>query len=301
MKQIASISLFFLLFIFHFFSINAQQIPNSSFENWEVKSCTFANMDHPRDFNTVRTTVTCVQATAIPKGVYQLDAADAHSGNHAIRLKTVSALGREVNGTVTTGTINTTDEEIEGGLNYTWRPDSLIGWYKYFPSNTDTGVIRYILLDINGDSLGEAKFNPVGLTNTYTRFTAPIKYKNSKTPSKAIFIMTASERINPQVGSELIVDDVELIFNSPTSVNENSLSSLNETSVFYHNGQIAILNAIKTTNSVQLQLFSLEGKLVLEKQIIGKEFPIASGGLNGVFIYQLKTENSIQSGKILIY
>ena len=174
-------------------NVNAQNAatPNPSFENWTV----MGNHSDPDNWNTLNPNtsilgiLTCTKATA---------AADVHTGTAAIKLTTKSVFGVTANGIATTATLITTPPYgVTGGLAYTQRPDSIVGWYKATPVNGDHGFVEFSLFDSNNDTTGYVRFNfPAATVATYTRFSAAINYFNSNTPVLSQWILSSSGPTN---------------------------------------------------------------------------------------------------------
>jgi hypothetical protein len=93
-------------------------------------------------------------------------------------------------------------------------------------------------------------------------------------------------------GSEMWIDDIELIYNPfGTGVEENE----NEISVFT-SGSDLVINTESAQNGT-VRLFGLDGRLVLEEQLNGtnNRFGLKS---KGVFLYQIEINGTIQIGKV---
>ncbi|HEV7230853.1 MAG TPA: hypothetical protein VGO45_05970, partial [Bacteroidia bacterium] len=193
------------------FSQNAAT-PNASFETWTHTSSTVA-YDDATGWNDLNSTtagfgkVTCYKATA---------AGDFHTGAAAMKLSTASVLGQNANGIATTGTINTSSQAITGGIAYTGRPDSIIGWYKSTPVGSDHGFVQLLLTgSSNTDTIGFAHFStPSAAVNSYTRFSVPMHYKSTNPVVTSQWILSSSAgNSGQQVGATIYLDDLDLIFN----------------------------------------------------------------------------------------
>ena len=140
--------------------------------------------------------------------------ADAHSGNYAAKLITKYIIGRGVNGLATTGRLFTTSPYIDGGVPYTYRPDSISGWFKYFPQANDSGFVEFILFNAKSDTIGYSRYwTKNKVTKNYARFSQPIIYFSNATPHHARWLCSSSRDEKPVEGSTIFVDDLKLIFN----------------------------------------------------------------------------------------
>jgi len=240
-------------------NFNAQQLPNSGFENWDSFSAIngYKN-DRATDWNTVNATMPI--DTGIPQTCFQ--STDAHSGSNSIRLLSVVyalAPSGVVNGIASTGTINTTTQEIDGGLSFTSRPDSLTGWYKTNPQTGDYATIELVLKGASNDTIGWARFegSPTPVA-TWTRFSVPLVYSSGDIPVLAVSLLSSSFGFSAVAGSELWVDDLELIYN-PAGVDEID----NLTSVFYANNRLSWKGDHQFTS---ISIYNLNGQLIIDQQ-----------------------------------
>ena len=213
----------FLLSVFLVVASNAtgQNVatPNAGFENWTQ----VGNHFDPNDWNTLNPSTgiigvfTCTRATG----------ADVHSGTYAIKLTTKTVFGITANGIASTATLITTPPYgVTGGIPYTERPDSIVGWYMYAPASTaDSGFIQFVLLGAANDTIGFVRYTtPNTPVSTYTRFSAPVNYFSPATPVLSYWILSSSGPVTPVASSALIVDDIDLVFD-PSGISESGATS----------------------------------------------------------------------------
>jgi|GEM_PF-3025451 len=189
----------------------AQATPNASFETWATigsfpsyDACT--GWDSPNSQTAITGTFVCIKTT------------DKHSGTYAMKLisKSISGLGNSP-GVATTGTLPTgSGGSITGGVAYTLRPDSIVGWYKYTPVSGDNGYAEFRLYGPGGtnDTIATAHFDtPITAVNTYTRFSKALTYYYANPVANSIWLLISSKNgANPTLGSTLFADDLDLIF-----------------------------------------------------------------------------------------
>src|SRR5665213_1953131 len=112
----------------------AQATPSPGFETWASTSSDAnpTGWDSPNSQTTTFSKIECNKVTA---------AADIHGGSAAVMLITWSIFGiGTAPGVMTTGTLPSSySGTITGGIPYTLRPDSIVGWYKYAPQGADKG------------------------------------------------------------------------------------------------------------------------------------------------------------------
>ena len=238
---------------------------------------------------------TCVKATAV---------ADIHSGSAAVKLITKSVFGQTANGIVTTGTINTTTQTIGGGISYTLRPDSIVGFYKYTSVSSDNGFAEIQLLGAGGDTdtIGYVRFvTPSATVGSYVRFAKAIVYRSASPVVKSIWILSSSkDGVTHFVGSTAYFDDVDLVFAAASNVPDISKPSLtvgpNPSS-----GRIVINNTL--SNKAIFNLYDITGRKILEKKLESTSVIIDLGAFPlGLYVYSIIDENKtvIKTDKLII-
>jgi hypothetical protein len=288
-------TLFALVFsILATFSLKAQQLPNASFETWAGSG----NIEKPDNWNQLNASLPSSVAIFVPKTCHKTT--PGHTGTYCAKLETVNvSIQGPTNGVLTTGNIITSPPYgVDGGLNYPYRPDSLVGWYKSSPAATDLGTVEITLLDASLDTVGRGKFfTPSTAVSSWTRFAVKIDYYLPGTPDKAITLASSSDGFNAVVGSLLWVDDLELIFN-PLSIDENE-------EIFvpvYSNNALVYVNLLgmELENPV-INYYSIDGKLLLTQNLTNNSLnSFYSGFAEGIYIYSIQHGDKISSGKIAL-
>lgn len=280
-------------------AVFSQALPNNGFEAWTANPT--PAYDILTGWNTLNTligplgTITCFKATA---------AGDFHTGAAALKLVTkTAALGQVANGIATTGTIDITKQGISGGIAYTGRPDSIVGYYKYTPVSTDNGFVQMILTGAGGDTdtVGIATFNTPNTTvAAYVRFAAPFVYKSANTVAKSLCIISSSASATVHFeGSALFVDDLDLItkvtgVKQLTSVNVTVGPNPTHDFVMVKNPEME-----KTT----LVIYDVTGRTMTQQIITDQSTTIYLNEYkNGMYFYSVSTVagNLIKSGKIIV-
>ena len=188
--------------------------PNGGFENWNLQysyenpngwqTLNFLSVIHPSN------TVSVFKATGI----------DKHSGNYALKLKTVFVSSNpapggidDTIGRIFTGKIIISPPSIQYGIPYTGRPEKLEFWCKYTPVGNDTGGAAVILSRWNGtgrDSIA-AGLSLITATTTYTKYSVDLTYNSTALPDTIVIAFASSYlKIRARVGSTLYLDDVAL-------------------------------------------------------------------------------------------
>lgn len=268
----------------------SQALPNPSFDNW-------ANMggyDDPVNWNTLN-------SLTYQLGIITVQAAtgvDIHSGAAAIKMTTLPVGIQNANGLATTGTINVAGMTVDGGLPYTLRPDSIVGWYKCNPLNGDYGFVDFTLLDAAGtDTVGFAHFQtPTSAVTTYTRFSIAINYHNANTPALSRCVMSSSAGVTSVAYSELIIDDLDLIFNQ-SGISEGVFIK----NTFSYNSSTHKLQVF-ANESGQIAVTDMTGKKLVNRTVDKGHSEITLEVLpSGLYLYMFsgKSTGQSSSGKFI--
>lgn len=273
-------------------SANAQSLPNAGFENWTAGS----GYENPNSWNTLNSATSFLGIVTVSKST------DAHSGTYSLKGET-KFIGAPFNqpapALVTTGTINTTTQVIEGGIATSERPDSITGWMKYTPVNVDTGYIEVLLFANNyQDTIGRAKYyTPVALSS-WTYFSAAIEYYSANAVEASRVILLPSSGYQPVVGSVVQFDD--LAFVTSTGVNENTKYEFR----VYPNpatDELFVKNPLAETAT--MQVYDVAGKKVTELNIgLNTTRTNISMYSPGVYLYTFTGNNSeiLHTGKFAV-
>lgn len=189
----------------------AQATPNAGFETWTTQGSFFTydvatGWDSPNSQTATVGTFVCIKTT------------DKHSGSLAVKLmcKTIAGM-QDAPGVTTTGILPTSNgQPITGGVAYTLRPDSIVGWYKYTSVSGDNGFMGFRLYGSGGDndSVAVGSFNtPASTVSTYTRFSQALTYYSTNAVANSRWLLVSTKNGDiPVIGSTLFVDDLDLIF-----------------------------------------------------------------------------------------
>lgn len=186
-------------------------LPNPGFEQWT----TTGTYENPNGWNTVNNYSTLMGVVLTSKAIPP----NVHSGNFAMKTETVfigPPANQPIPGLVTTGTIQITTQTIDGGIQYSQRPDSIAGWYKYSPVGDDTAYVTFFLFSFFRDTIGRAIFAATSTNGNFLRFSAPLVYEMPDNPFTAYFVISPSKRYGAQAGSALWLDDMEIVL--PTGI-----------------------------------------------------------------------------------
>ncbi len=272
----------FLIFSSIFSSV-AQQIGNSDLELWEnVGSST----EEPTNWNSFKTGQGNFTSFASQQVQRSTSIRSGASGQYCARVWAKSTLGIVANGNLTLGRINMGSTTANDPNNYnisltadanfsealTASPDSLVFWVKYTAANaSDSARVHAVLHDaydlrdpIDANSLqhvvARAERNYARTSGSWARISVPFNYVvGSPAPSPAFILVTFTTNKTPGGGSnndEVLIDDVELIYNSSVGI-ASFQSSNSEFNATYHDEQGLMIHG----DAEFIKIVSLDGKI----------------------------------------
>ncbi len=203
------ISNFVILISLHL-SCNAQL--NGGFENWSNEF----NYQVPDNWQTLNFLSIFPPN---PISAFKVTGIDKHSGNYALKLKTIFVSNNPVPGTlndtigyVFTGKVNISPPSLIIGIPYTERPEKLNFWAKYIPVGEDIGGVSVTLLKwntTNHDTIANCDIKIDSTILSYTLFQMHLNYFSTALPDTLIIGFTPSYKKSiARVGSSLYLDDV---------------------------------------------------------------------------------------------
>ena len=306
---------FLILSCFVFAGANAQtQLDNASFEEWE--SIDVGPVPEPVNWSSVR--------TAIPDNLAKLAPAvwgqstDAHSGNYSVYLVNVSTLSIVATGSLTCGRLFASPIPSKGytftdvnnpdfNMPLTHRPDSITGWYKCNPKPGDFPTVKLILHTDSANFPTTDSSNWIGYSfNTlsttpveeWTRFSFPIHYLNEGNPEYILMMLTAGNGTNAIAESEAWFDDLELIYNDGTGINE-----VTEDDLFVTCTQKTLTVYVKDNRpgNMHLQVVDRTGRTVLTAQTTtGKRQSFQMNVPTGIYFLVVHLDNRTLTRKIFV-
>lgn len=209
------------------------QFENPSFETWEAVG---NPEEEPTEYSSLKTADAL--AGLAPQVLWQTST--AHTGSYAARLE-VAAFnigcfcnpnGIMTNGrvhaelTAANGYVFTDPADAQWNTPFTDRPDSLVGWIQYDPQNGDVGKVEVLLHDNTAEGklpvaagpapahwVGKARYDITSASASWVRFSVPFVYFNNNSPDYILLVATPGDSTIAEAASELLIDDVELIYN----------------------------------------------------------------------------------------
>jgi hypothetical protein len=312
MKRPQSFFIFLLLIFPLVFS--GQQIENPGFENWEDAGTV---KDEPVDWSSIKTCDNQNIADAAP--VTFDTCTDAHSGNYSLKLYNVFTFGISATGAVCNGRFHadfninlsysyTEPSDPKWNTPFTFRPDSLVGWFKYFPQENDAAQFKAILhvgeckLPENGtlpNWVGMAAFKTEkGATyDTWTRFSVPFEYYSNNTPEHLLFVVNSGDSTISVPDSYLLVDDLEFKYSS-SGIQDHDI-----TEAFLVTGENKLIINLASEEEYlnrRFDLIDLRGRIVLSRHLASNEVILATELMAGVYIAVLDGKNKRHVQKVML-
>ncbi|MFI5220998.1 MAG: T9SS type A sorting domain-containing protein [Bacteroidia bacterium] len=279
------------------FTGTTQNIPNPDFENWTTQTNYTPN---GWTFD-IRPTGNVVDRTT-----------DKYDGNYAMKLQSIFLTGDTLQGYIQTGVNNNNNGYWGPTFPVNSTPNSLKGFYKFFPQNGDTLSIEIGLFK-NGVSVGFGNYLSSNSLSTYTPISIPIFYNNTPptSPDSAIihiatFAMTGNNN-RPRGQSVAFIDNLSfdqfIYAGIPAAVIQK-----NEILVFPNPAEsnLNVRFQLMHKEKVTIRLTDLNGREVMNQTVpnpsegnneISLDVNSVSGGL---YFLILETGNSVMHSKITI-
>lgn len=271
-------------------TIAQNAIPNPGFETWINKG----SYDNPSGG---WGTIADISGGFVENCFKESGAANVHSGTYSVKLQTISTFQGEAPGIVVTGTINQQTFGVDGGVVFSLRPDSMVGWYKYSMVGTDTASVDVRLSYWSGTArvqVAQARFERTSSQSSYARFAKPFLYSSPNNPDTMVIVLMSSYggATSANTNSTAYYDDLDLIY-SPTGINEhNAISS----AVVYPNP-----TASELTFSTKLEKYTVKVMDAAGKQIRKEESDASNYRMNvselsaGIYFYELIPNDASQT------
>ena len=281
------ITFLYLTLVFSFAEAQ-QQIGNGNMESWDNVG---QSSEEPTNWNGFKSGQGSFTSFASQQVQRSTSIRSGATGTYCARVWSKSTLGIVANGNMTLGRINMGSTTPSDPANYnisltadanfsealTSAPDSLVFWVKYTAANaSDSARIHAILhdsydlrdpLDANSvpHVVARAERNYAKTNGSWVRVSVPFSYvAGAPAPTPAYLLVTFTTNKTPGGGSsndEVLVDDVELIYNSTIGI--ESMEVKEEFSAYYSHETGLMLKGAATTLSV----VTMEGKILSQGSI----------------------------------
>lgn len=310
--------------------LNAQtppQLENPGFEYWETFNVGGgqSTASEPIEWSGLKSSDDPSLAQLSPDGTVVQDVGRGGVGS-CVKLKTIYTLGVPANGSLTNGRFhapqNLNPEEgyiyadstdSRWNLPFSWRPDSLVGWYKYEPTGNDKGKCEVILHDeygalplfiqgvhdVTANRIGRARYDWTATTNgQWVRFSVPFNYDDARTPSNILAIVTAGDSTISENNTTVWVDDLELIYNN-LSVDNYDYNK--DFTVYYDQENVFVNMKSKSFETYEMQVIDMTGKVVSSQKVNSNSATRIENLTNkGIYFCRLNTGSKFITRKIVV-
>lgn len=291
-----------------------QQLENAGFEIWEDAGTV---REEPADWSSIKTSDNPTTNQAAP--VVWEQSTDAHSRNYSVKLTNLVPFpGIVATGTLTNGQVHasfnpdsgyvfTRQDSAKWHTVFTSKPDSLAGWYKYYPVGSDHGGVRAILHKEQGalpehgthnNWIADANFiMPEATVETWTRFSVPFVYLSDDTPEYILVVVKAGNGTDAIANSQGLFDDLQLIYKDQ-GTDEKATREM----TFNIMGQKVVFKGM-TPDMVKIASFrvlDLSGRIMLEIQDLSSEIMLPTRLHPGIYIGCLHYDQGIMSKKFYL-
>jgi len=310
-----SLRFFFLLSLVFPTVFYGQELENPGFENWEDVG---SGIIEPVDWSSTKTSDDPGISALAPLTFDRSE--DAHSGNYSLAIYNVKVFANLIaTGALTNGRFHadfnfdsaysyTQADDPQWNTPFTTRPDSLTGWFKYFPKGNDIAQFKVVLhvdeckLPANGtlpNWVGIAIYSTDhGVTyENWTRFSVPFTYFNDYTPEYVLTVLNSGDSTNVVDSSFLLIDDLHLI--NP----EAGISDLHYAESFLFVADNRLVVNLKSEQAYLHQWFYLidaAGQTVLTEQLENNQIILPGSLPQGVYVAVLKTNSQQYVQKVMI-
>lgn len=245
-------------------------------------------------------------------GPFCKDTSWAHSGNHALLMRTMDLAGVIGTGNAGIGVYefdNTNPfNSVKIGTPFPHRPDKLTGYYAFQSVAGDSCWIALFFSKWNTstnkrDTLAFSEFvsNQSTGFSAYTQFELPINFINSDIPDTMGILMCSSKggyEVFPPVGqpgTTLIVDSLTFYYNN-AGINELQddfiLFQTNEDNI-----NLSVKDALKESASVKV--FDASGKLIESRELTQGDNKFYMNARPATYLFQIESVKGSFSRKML--
>jgi len=226
-----------------------QQIGNSNMESWDNVG---QSSEEPINWSSYKTGSGGLSSFGSQQVGRSTSIRSGASGSYCARIFSKSTLNVVANGNLTLGQINLGSSTASSPENYNYtktsdsnfsesltnRPDSLVFWVKYSPINSSSNARVHAILHDSYDfrdpidansiphTVARAELNYGTTAGNWVRKSVPFIYEGPATTVEYILVTfsTSSSAGGGSANDEVLVDDIELVYNS-VGLNEQVATS----------------------------------------------------------------------------
>lgn len=316
MKRIQTLLLFVV--VLSVMASAQTQLENAGFELWEdILVSDVDTIREPVEWSSLKTSDDPTLSNLAP--VVCTRSRDAHTGDFSIKLTNVKSF-IIANGVATNGRMHpvlntalaymfTDTVNDQWNTPFTGRPDSIAGWMKYTTPAVDIMQVKVTLHqgfgrqpdpDSTENWIGVADYrSSLHTEGEWVRFSSPFNYSSEAIPEYVLLVLNSGNGYQPVAGSVLLLDDLEMIYNTPQS----SANRLQQTEgyIFAVDKRQLILKGMDPSLFQNIKIFDISGKLLWSSRLTGDQVDIEPAHLgNGLYLLRLSGKDAIFTQKIVL-
>jgi len=264
-----------------------QQLPNASFENWAAD---FVHYDEPNTWFGTSTSCnftnpsspTCIGTT--------IKTTDANAGTYAAKLVNIVNL----NSSISKGQL-TYSPPSDGYVNFTDKPKTLTGYYKFNNAGSDKISISVTLVGATStDIIAYGTLDLIASKTGYTLFTVPLQYISQSITPQDIYV-DISFNDNASVNSDFTVDN--LVFTYGTTTANTNATPTSAGVQFFPNPGKDIIHFEKTVKNISIT--AANGTAAIVHAANTDILTISALG-KGIYIISYEYNETLIHGKLII-
>ena len=235
------------------------QIPNNSFETW----VSAGNYEVPASWGTMN-------HTTAANGIYTVTkATPGMPGSYYMKVTSKTINGSVVPGIAVSGVLDTITKKPVSGFAFTSRPSAFTGKWQHMVYGLDQGKINVALTKWNTvtetrDTVALAAQTLTGMVMSWGNFSISFSYNSGDAPDSCIIELRASGATATNL-DYIWVDN--LTFSGTVAGLNESVGSINSVSLYPNPAKntVNVNYELKKSNSVIIEVYSVDGKLLLRK------------------------------------
>lgn len=276
--------------------VNAQTIPNNSFENWT----SIGTNTSPDIWGTMNNTTALSGIYTATKGT------PGTSGSYYLKLTSKTIGGVVVNGVAVSGQLDSITQNPISGFAFNTRPAALTGKWQHMIYGNSQGGISIKLTRWNAATntqitVATGNVELIGMAMSWASFSIPLTYTDGLNPDSCIITMKASGN-EPTNSDYLWVDNLAFTGAVPTTgLGVFNLASdavkvfPNPTNQFIH------VNIDENIRPSEILITDITGKVVMNMNTNLHQNKLNVAALNkGLYIITIKSDEGTCSKKITI-
>lgn len=295
-KNLNILTLTFVLLLILINPLQAQQMPNGSFETWSGGK--------PTEWNTSNYSLLGINWDVVTK-----ETSSPQQGTSSAKLsvvtKNVPFVGSiTIQGALTLGVITmdpvAQTATVSGGYAFTGMPQKLTGYFKYQPIANDTCYLGWGITKWNNgvrDTIGYAAIDTMGTFNNWTYFEIPLEYLIWEQPDTLNILFLCSNPLDGvnHTNTKMWVDNLSFVYGT---VSIEGLTFDNHIKIYgqQESQQLIIEPEFDKPKSVLIELINMSGLVVNKWETTlfrNRELFDISNNKSGVYVIRISDKQQV--------